>query len=68
MVENFYLVLKYPQDLLQAPIFSYNGIDSILNQVRQYKPDMGQIEPLQRDSDSRAVTTFWLPVRFILPE
>ena len=55
----------------QAPIFSCNGID-IFYQARQYKPDMGQIEPLQRDSDSRAEFSdgykyFRIPAESVFP-
>ena len=35
---------QHPTGRATAPIFYCNGIDGIY-QVKQYKPDMGQIEP-----------------------
>ena len=41
---------KPDSDTPQAPILDCNGVGAYY-QVCQYKPGMGQIEPLQRDSD-----------------
>lgn len=50
-----YITFWYtPQNAPQAPISHFNSIDGFYHAM-QYKPDTGQIEPLQRDYDSRAV-------------
>ena len=37
---------RYPQKRSTSPFLDCNGVDGIFYHVKQYKPDMGQIERL----------------------